>query len=95
MLWQVKRETNPWGLTRRAIPGGPKLAVKLVVHLQWAKTGGPVGSQVWWSIQSNKGERFSGPIEELFRGTSLVSKRWSKPGGQLAARGVNNKICTT
>ena len=72
-----------------------RLVVQLVVHLQWAKTGGPIGSQVWWSIQSNKGERFSGPIEELFRGTSLVSKRWSKPGGQLAAQGAKNKICTT
>ena len=53
----------------------------MVVHLQWAKTGGPVESQVWWSIQSIKGEKYSGPIEELSGDTSLVSKWWSKPGG--------------
>ena len=60
MLWQVERETNLWGLTRRAIPGGPKLVVRggpfVVGHLWWAETGGPIGSKSGGPFKAVRGE---------------------------------------
>ena len=59
---------NPWGLTRRAIPGGPKLVVRggpfVVGHLRWAKSGGP--------IKSKSGGPTGGPIGGPF----AVGQNW-------------------
>ena len=94
MLLKVERETNPWGLTRRAIPGGPKLVVLgrpfVVGQIWWANQEQAWWSDWWsnwWSICSGPklvgqlGAESGGPFRTL-RGRSTAGQLRSSQGIQ-------------